>query len=54
MKKVITCSTCDTRSATEESLSAFEKIIINTSDLLVSPESKIINLSVQEVSKGNK
>ena len=42
MKKVITCSTCDTRSATEESLSAFEKIIINTSDLLVSPESKLL------------
>ena len=42
MKKVITCSTCDTRSATEESLSAFEKIIIHTSDLLVSPESKLL------------
>ena len=29
MKKVISCSTCDTRNVTEESLAAFEKITIN-------------------------
>lgn len=42
MKKVITCSTCDTRKVTEESLSAFEKITIHASDVLVSPESKLL------------
>ena len=42
MKKVISCSTCDTRNVTEESLAAFEKITINASDLLVSPESKLL------------
>ena len=39
-KMVINCSTCDARKVTEETLSAYETIVINASDILVSPATK--------------
>lgn len=39
-KMIINCATCDARKATEETLSAYEAVVINASTVLVSPESK--------------
>ena len=39
-KMVINCSNCDARKVTEETLSAYETIVINAATILVSPETK--------------
>ncbi len=41
-KLIINCATCDTRSVTEETLNAYEKITINCANVIVSPESKAL------------
>lgn len=39
-KMIINCSNCDARKVTEQTLSAYETIVINAATILVSPESK--------------
>ena len=39
-KMIINCSNCDARKVTEETLAAYETIMINASTVLVSPETK--------------
>ena len=39
-KMIINCSNCDARKVTEETLAAYETIVINAAAVLVSPESK--------------
>lgn len=39
-KMIINCSNCDARKVTEETLSAYETIVINASTILVSPATK--------------
>lgn len=39
-KMVINCATCDARKVTEETLAAYESVVINAATVLVSPEGK--------------
>ena len=39
-KMIINCSNCDARKVTEETLAAYENIVINASNVLVSPATK--------------
>ncbi len=41
-KLIINCGTCDTRNVAEETLNAYESVVINCGDVLVTPESKLI------------
>lgn len=41
-KLIINCGDCDARNVSEETLAAYESIIINAGDVLVTPESKIL------------
>lgn len=41
-KMVVNCGTCDARNVMEETLQAFEKIVVNSGTVLVTPESKVL------------
>jgi len=41
-KMVVNCGTCDARRVMEETLQAYEKVVINSGTVLVTPESKVL------------
>lgn len=41
-KMVVNCGTCDARNVMEETLQAYEKVVINSGSVLVTPESKVL------------
>ena len=41
-KMVVNCGTCDARNVMEETLQAYEKVVINSGAVLVTPESKVL------------
>ncbi len=41
-KLVINCGTCDARNLKEETLAAYESVVINCGDVIVTPESKVL------------
>ena len=41
-KMVVNCGTCDARNVMEETLQTYEKVVINSGTVLVTPESKVL------------
>ena len=41
-KMMVNCGTCDARNVMEETLQAYEKVIVNSGTVLVTPESKVL------------
>ena len=41
-KMVVNCGTCDARNVMEETLKSYEKVVINSGTVLMTPESKVL------------